>query len=62
MITKILIHAHYEQSFRTYIQSNFSDYICYGNFYKLGDDKLLYTIALFFNNLNPAKYNYKMYD
>ena len=44
------------------MKSDFFDYISSRIFFQLRENGLLYLIAFFSKNLNPAKYNYKIYD
>ena len=62
MVTKAPIPAYYKQGVKTIMETNSSDYVSSGVFSQLGNDELLYLIAFFSNNLNPAECNYKIYD
>ena len=62
MIIKASILAYYKQEVRTTVEKNLSNYINSKVFFQLGDDKLLYSIAFFFKNLNLAECNYKIYN
>ena len=44
------------------MEIDFSNYINSGVFFQLGEDRLLHLIAFFSKNLNPAEYNYEIYD
>ena len=44
------------------MKMDFSDYVNGRIFSQLGENGLLYPIALFWKNLNPIKYNYKIYE
>lgn len=62
MVTKALILAHYKQGVKKIVETNSFNYVSSKNFSQLGDNKLLYPIAFFFLDFNPAKYNYEIYD
>lgn len=62
MIIETPILAYYKKSFETIIETNFSDHVNSRVFFQFGKDRLLYLIFFFFKNLNPANYNYKIYD
>ena len=62
MVTKAQILAHYKQGLRTIVEPNSSDYISSRVIFQLGKNKLLHLVAFFSKKLNPAKYNYKIYD
>lgn len=60
MVTKALIFAYYKYDVMTIIETNLSNYINIVVFSQLDNNKLLYTIAFFFKNFNPIKYNYEI--
>ena len=62
MVTKAPILAHYKQGLRTIMEANSSDYVSSRVLFQLGKDRLLYLVAFFFKNLNPAECNYEIYD
>ena len=62
MITEVPILAHYKQRLKTIVKTDFFNYINSGNFFQLGEDRLLYLVTFFLKNLNSAKCNYKIYD
>ncbi len=62
MVTKVLILTHYKQGLKTIMETDFSDVVSSEVFSQLGEDGLLYPIAFFSKNLNPAECNYKIYN
>ena len=62
MVIEVPILAHYKQSFKTIVETDFSDYVNSRVFSQLGKNKLLYPIVFFSKNLNPVKCNYEIYD
>ena len=62
MVTKSPILAHYKQGVKIIVEIDSSYYISSRVFSQLGDDQLLHAIAFFSKNLNPAEYNYEIYD
>ena len=44
------------------METDSSDYVSSGVFSQLGKNRLLYLVVFFFKNLNPAEYNYEIYD
>ena len=44
------------------IKANLSDYITRGILSQYNKDGVLYLIVYFLKRLNPAKYNYKIYN
>ena len=44
------------------METNSFDYVNSEVFFQLGKNKLLYLIAFFFKNFNPAECNYKIYN
>ena len=62
MVTEAPILAHYKQGLKTIVKFDSSDYISNGVLSQLRKNGLLYPIAFFSKNLNPAQYNYKIYD
>ena len=62
MVTEVPILAHYKQGFKTIMEIDSSDYVNSRIFSQLGECELLYPIAFFSKNLNPAKCNYEIFD
>ena len=62
MITKAPILVYYKQDVKTIVETNLSNYVSSGVLSQLGDEELLYLIAFFSKNLNPAECNYKIYN
>ncbi len=62
MVTEVPILAHYKQGLKTIVETDSSDYVSSRVFSQLGEDGLLHPVAFFSKNLNPADYNYKIYD
>ncbi len=62
IITKVPILTHYKQDLKTIVETDSSDYVSSGVFSQLGEDGLLYPVAFFSKNLNPAECNYEIYD
>ena len=62
MVTEAPILAHYKQGLRTIVETDSSDYVSSGVLSQLGEDGLLYPVAFFSKNLNPAECNYEIYD
>ena len=62
MVIKALIFIHNKQGFKTFVETDFSDYISSSVFSQLRKNELLHLIAFFSKNLNFAKYNYKIHD
>ena len=62
MVTEAPILAHYKQSLRIIVKTDFSDFVNSRVFFQLGKDRLLHSIAFFFKNMNLAECNYEIYD
>ena len=62
IVTKALILAHYKQGFKTFVETDSSDYVSSEVFSQLGNDGLLHPVVFFSKNLNPAECNYEIYD
>ena len=54
--------AYYKQGVKIIVEIDSSDYVSSGVFSHLGDNRLLYPIAFFSKNLNPAECVYEIYD
>ena len=62
MITEAPILAHYKQGLKTIMETDSSDYVSSGILFQLEEDGLLHPVTFFSKNLNPAEYNYEIYD
>ncbi len=63
MVTEVPIFAHYEQSLKTIVETDSSDYISSRVLSQFGEDGLLYLVAFFSKNtINRAECNYEIYD
>ena len=62
MVTEASILAHYKQSLKTMMETDFSNYINSGVLSQLGENVLLHFITFFSKNLNLIKYKYEIYD
>ena len=62
MVTEAPRLAHHKQYLKTIIETDLFDYISSEVLSQLGEDGLLHPVAFFFQNLNPAEYNYEIYD
>ena len=62
MFTIIPILQHFNLNWISVIKANSSDYIIKGILSQYNKDGVLYPIVYFLKRLNPAKYNYKIYN
>lgn len=62
MVTKLLIFSYNKEDIKTIVKIDLSDYVSCRVLYQLSDNKLLHPVIFFSINLNPAKYNYKIYN
>ena len=44
------------------IKADLSDYVTEGILSQYNEDRVLYPVVYFLKRLNPAKYNYKIYN
>ena len=56
------ILQHFNPNWMSIIKANSSNYVTKGILSQYNKDRVLYFIVYFLKQLNPAKYNYKIYN
>ena len=62
MFTTIFILQYFNLNWISIIKTNLSNYITGGILSQYNKNEVLYPIIYFLKRLNPAKYNYKIYN
>ena len=58
----VLIFQHFNPNWMSVIKTNSSNYVIRGILSQYNKDRVLHPIVYFLKWLNPAKYNYEIYD
>ena len=61
-VIQVPVLSHFDSKKKSYLETDFSDYVFLGVLSQIGDDGLLYPVAFFFKKLIAAECNYDIYD
>ena len=53
---------HFDQTKEIFLETDFSVYVIAEEILQRESDNLLHLVAFFFRKMNPAQYNYEIYD
>ena len=62
MFITIPILQHFNPNWMSIVKANLFNYITGGILSQYNKDRILYPVIYFLKRLNPAKYNYKIYN